>query len=750
MLKIFFILGKNLKLQNVFKMNYGYIYVRNHFSYGDTRKLGKTISIPERDSQYATCELNRGYFESVYAIPIKKLGIIERLLQYTFSNLHVKYDGGNEFYNKEIIECIEPYLISIGIEYKKLSRDDINNLTRINRVKETLKKINIKELINLLKSIVYIPRDYQTTIVNKSLLYFQENHKGILVLICGVGKTLISLWIAQKLKSSSILIGVPNKLLVWQWEEVIYKLFNVPCLIVKSGVTIEDISIFLRNNKKPIIITTYSSSYKVLLASQQSSYIFDIKINDEVHHLCGIERHLLTEDILDKQYIHHLNIPSIKQLSLTATLKYLSTSGSYSTSTSEINSISTSEINSISTNTIISNDSIDHFGKIIDKKCMSWAIKQNIICDYIIQIIITNEDQLSIFDTVGDDDDKRLMLSAFSSLKSIYEGHSHHLLIYLNNKHNLLKIIKFINILLEHKYFEIPEIYFSEYHSELSSKDQCNILNKFNNSKYGIIACVYCLGEGYDNDIIDGVVFAENMASTIRIVQSTLRASRKSKVYSNKLTKIILPILNKDDWLYFENSDLKKVKEVIYQLALEDETIIQKIKAYTLTIQKQKPKEKLEALGDIGDYDENITEKLKLKSISRLSFGITYDKAKKILAGKNIKSKKEYYIYCEKDIRLSKDPEDAYKFKFKGWVDYLSIERKYYELEMCKNKISEYLTIYPEIKNRIDLESMVEYLCGIDAMFPPRELWLDYYKLKDLKELANLFYKSNKKLPLIL
>ena len=85
--------------------------------------------------------------------------------------------------------------------------------------------------------------------------------------------------------------------------------------------------------------------------------------------------------------------------------------------------------------------------------------------------------------------------------------------------------------------------------------------------------------------------FAENMTSNIRIVQSALRASRKNKKDTNKKTKIILPILNRDDWLENnENPDLKKVREVIYQMGLEDETITQKIKVFRIDIEKQKPK----------------------------------------------------------------------------------------------------------------------------------------------------------------
>jgi ERCC4-related helicase len=73
----------------------------------------------------------------------------------------------------------------------------------------------------------------------------------------------------------------------------------------------------------------------------------------------------------------------------------------------------------------------------------------------------------------------------------------------------------------------------------MKSKDQKEIINNFEKAKFGIITCVYFLGEGYDNHNIDTVVFAENMTSNIRIVQFALRASRKNKKDTNKKTKII-------------------------------------------------------------------------------------------------------------------------------------------------------------------------------------------------------------------
>ena len=719
-------------------MNFGFIYLRDNKWYQQENviKMGKANNIPERDTQYATGEIKRGFFDTVFEVPIEKMGIIERLLQNEFHELNVKYDAGTEFYNKKIISLIEPYLITLGIKYRKLSKQEINDLVRCNRVRTTIKKINIKTLIHLLKSnriekelISYTPRNDQTIIIEKSVIHFKQYDKGMLVLMCGVGKTLISLWIAQELNSNTILIGVPNKLLLKQWEEIICVLFkNISYLIVSGGVDIEIIMRFLENNKNCIVITTYSSAHKVYIATQNVFFVFDMKINDECHHLTS--NNMLFAHTT-KKYIQMLNIPSVKQLSLTATIK-------------QLESISNDGI-------VVSNDNIEYFGEIIDRKCLLWAINENIICDYVIQTIITNEEQLeeqlSRFHII-EEHDKRLFLSAFASLKSIFDGHSHHLLIYSNNKDNSLKLIQYIKMLLDDNYFNIPDLYYSNYHSEMKLKDQKEIVNNFEKTRFGIITCVYCLGEGWDFPLLDGVVFAENMTSNIRIVQSALRASRKNKKDINKKTKIILPILNRDDWLENnENPDLKKVREVIYQMGLEDETITQKIKVFRINIEKQKPKsrekEEREMVDEFGEYDNELTQKLRLKTIKRSALTTTYEKAKKIIADKNIKSKESYYELCERDNRLSKEPEIVFKGQFTNWIEYLNIERVYYNLETCKNKVNAYLSLYPGIKkNYLELSIICDELCKLDPLFPPNGLWVDYY---NVNELYNIIIITNKK-----
>ena len=731
-------------MQN-FKMNIGYIYIRTneYWDLYDVFKLGKTLSIPDREQTYITSEIKRGTYMMIIEIDLIILDSVEKQLQIYFNklNLHIKFNAGIEFYKKEIINFIIPYFDKNNIKYKILLKDEIDSLIRKIRIydnndntsdDESVEYIE-KQIENIeLNNKIYNPRDYQEIIINKSYKYFQINEKGLLIIPCGVGKTLISLWITQELNSNTILIGVPNKLLLKQWEEVICVLFqNIPYLIVSGGVDIENIMRFLENNqKKCIVITTYSSAHKVYTATQDTRFVFGMKLLDEVHHLTTSNMRLAHTT---KKYIQMLNIPSVKQLSLTATLKQLESM--------------------CDDGMIVSNDNVEYFGEIIDRKCLLWAINENIICDYVIQTIITNEEQLeqqlSRFNII-EENDKRLFLSAFTSLKSIFDGHSHHLLIYSNNKDNSLKLIQYIKMLLDENYFDIPDLYYSNYHSEMKSKDQKEIINNFEKAKFGIITCVYCLGEGWDFPLLDGVVFAENMTSNIRIVQSALRASRKNKNDTNKKTKIILPILNRDDWLENnENPDLKKVKEVIYQMGLEDETITQKIKVFRIEIEKQKPKPKekedREIVDEFGEYDDELTQKLRLKTIKRTVLATTYEKARKIIADKNIKSKESYYELCERDNRLSKEPEIAFKGQFTNWIEYLSIERVYYDLETCKNKVGEYLLLYPEIKKHyLDLSIVSNELCKIDALFPPNGLWVEYYNVKDLRDIITIINKKKK------
>lgn len=675
---------------------------------------------------------------------------IERSIPY---KKYVGKGGGTEhYYFDNDVEKLIKFFVDNNIlsTFKKIDIDELEKeMQKINKKEakkkcdkeddkkdKIIKSVDIKKILELYdkkqNGVIFKPRDDQEIIINETLNHFKHNDKGILILMCGVGKTLISLWVSQKMNMKKICVGVPNILLLDQWEKEICKVYpDINIFKVQSGVTEKEIISFLEENDDVVVITSYSSCHKVYKATTKINYKFDMKINDECHHLTTES---MQEEGTTKTFIEMVHISSIKQLSLTATIKYLENKNP--------------ELNSIS------NSNVEIFGNIITKRTLLWAIDKKILCDYEVQTIITDEDKLGKemkkMNIV--EKDKQLFLSAYISLKSIQEKNSHHLLIYSNNVNNSEKIYSYINLLLKEKYFDIPDFYSSVYHGEMKSSVQDGIIKKFRKKKYGIICCVFCLGEGWDFPLLDGVVISENMTANIRIVQSALRTSRKNKNEPDKKTKIILPILNRENWLDdSENNDYRKVREVIYQLGLEDETILTKVKVYKIKVKPPNPKPKPNSKEDnndnkFGEYNEEITKQIKIRTIPRYALDTTYEKAKKIISEKNIKirNKEDYNIACDKDIRLPKDPEERFKGKF-DWIDYLGISNKHYDFNVCVEMINKYIDKYSELKNyHFELSKICKKLCEIDENFPPFGLWVEYYKIKDLQEIIKIKNSKNK------
>ena len=191
-------------------------------------------------------------------------------------------------------------------------------------------------------------------------------------------------------------------------------------------------------------------------------------------------------------------------------------------------------------------------------------------------------------------------------------------------------------------------------------------------------------------------------------------------------------------------------KYQVFCNGLEDETISQKIQVLKINIIKE-TNNKEQNNKEFGKYDEELTKQLTLKTIKRSLFGVSYEKAKKIIAAKNIKniSKEEYYKLCDIDNRLSTEPEIIYKGQFTNWIEYLGIERVYYDLETCKNKISQYLSQYPEIKTLLEISSINNELCKLDHLFPPCGLWVEYYNVKDLRDII-IFTNTKKKIGIVI
>lgn len=723
-------------------------------------KIGVTTNLTERASVYKTSEYKLGKYVYVIQIPANKMHYLDCKIKYRFDFCNRYAGGATEMYDSiingvPISTYIVRFLQQLNIEHSVLNPEEIANLNE--RVKRDnfnrQKSMNI--LIRVLKmnahkkrgiltkllnnsfnkptptpeSTTPTPKKVQQPIIDTAVQYFQENNKGLLVLMCGVGKTLIALWITQRLMARTILIGVPNLLLLHQWKKTISTLGIVkPILLVDGDILTTGIIAFLNKHRgNCIVIATYHSAHKIKRAAAITNFTFDMKILDEAHHLATTNADAIEED--RKTFVHILPVAAKYQLSLTATLKLID---------------SALDINA----KLISNDNVEYFGNIIEQKGLSWAIANNVVSDYVIITIVMKEDQLDAYFTrfkITAVVDKQLFMGALIAIKSAVEGHAHHTLVYVNSTSNAKAVVKYINKILEYYYPNALPIYYAAYHSDLTDNIKASVLRDFKSATVGVIVCVYCLSEGVDMQYLDAVVVAQAMISPVRVTQAVLRPCRKNAAEPDKIAKIMLPtIIIEDDASDILNTN-NNITNLLYTLGQTDEAIVHKIRMSRITpaevvddndvaIVSTRPFSTFE-LND--DEDEELTKKLQLKLTERsvLSLSITYERAKQIIAYNGVKSKAKYYALCNKDVRLHSDPAEFYKPKFLGWVDYLGISRTtYYDLLTCKQKVREYTALFP-IRIDHNLTDICNELSIQDPLFPPSDLWEDYYKLSSLSEI---------------
>jgi len=208
-----------------------YLLTTNQLAKDETIKFGMSMRIEYRwidylaifsDSKYVY------YYEFLDKLTREEILVIEDEILQLHKNERNEFFQTEYFYckdNKKFHKSIIDVLDKRNIKYEVHDTHNFLDKKKYDNKPESFhpneKSIKI-QIVNELT-----PRADQEIIINKSYNYFQINEKGMLILMCGVGKTLISLWITQKLNFSKIIIGVPNKLLVKQWSIEIKKYFQL-------------------------------------------------------------------------------------------------------------------------------------------------------------------------------------------------------------------------------------------------------------------------------------------------------------------------------------------------------------------------------------------------------------------------------------------------------------------------------------------------------------------------------------------
>jgi len=179
----------------------------------------------------------------------------------------------------------------------ELLENTIKNISRLLQ-NETIKDVK-----------KFTPKEHQEEAINKAMEYFKLNNKGQLILPCGAGKTLTSLWIKEKMKSTSTLVLLPSLSLLRQfknsWQIQRKNDYKYLCVCsdkdvdsnendstilhtyeIDAKVTTdpEEIAKFIEANNQHVIFCTYQSLKKIEKSIKESKHIFNLAICDDDSH----------------------------------------------------------------------------------------------------------------------------------------------------------------------------------------------------------------------------------------------------------------------------------------------------------------------------------------------------------------------------------------------------------------------------------------------------------------------------------
>jgi len=689
----------------------GYIYLRDNDWYKENNvlKMGITISIKDRENCYIISEIKRGKFIKIIELNITKitLKLIDNLLKDEFKYLNVKYDACTELYNRDIENKLEDFFIKRKLKYSIVNEIELKRINRNrNLIKNKFQNLINKLLTSKFNLSLITPKDYQMEVLNKIEKFYQENNIGKLIWFCGLGKTIMSLLIAKKLKFKKILIGVSSCYLQIQFKEEIKLVFGNLAKIIIFG--IDDYNNYDDYNDYEfiIVIITYHSSNKLIKDK------FDFKIGDECHHLVNYNKN----DNDKKTFIKFHEIEATKSLFMTATERNL-----YSNNLNLLQ-----ELYSMNDEKI--------FGKIIDEKNAQWAIDNNYITDYLFIIIKNSYDELDQIKQLLKSNIKNrdLYISTYIALKSLTikppiikvkdENQKEieisalpptHLLIYTNTIKDAELVNSYISQIIDTNIIDIENIknnlYHKSLHSGINAKEIKKEIKKFENSKYGIIPCVQIFGEGVNCPKLNSICIACNMISEINIYQKTFRPNRKLKDVNNKIAYYIMPSLTEEEF--------KNTEYILKQLSFIDKRIEQKIKVLDI---KQKTKNKIINEKIINNDNNELIDnedlllkiKLGLKHTKTLTSDLSeeqneYNYIQFINKSLKLQSRTDYYKSKDIHNNYIDDPYNYFLQKgvWNNWCDFLGydtsilIPTKERWLNFCKEKKIQTIKDYNEAIN---------------------------------------------------
>lgn len=362
---------------------------------------------------------------------------------------------------------------------------------------------------------------------------------------------------------------------------------------------------------------------------------------------------------------------------------------------------------------------------------------------------LNTKDQIISFSYTNDG--KQLILNKIISV--LTKSFRHKIIFYSANRLSCLEWFEYISMDIRFNQYQ-KHISFSMTNSIIDDEDkslnakvvrkikelaisnqqiETGIIDFKSDNSHSMLFVVAKATEGFNDKLLD-IVFNLDPIIDRSIVLELQKMGRTTRIIDNKEFGIyISPIIKienyADDMSSFMADFIKTICKPINDKNRQYQP--QTIKEYD-NIYKQ-----IFNIDNILEIDYNIIYDLVLKKSSP---ELTYSNCIKIIKNSHNKpsTKKEYNDLCKIDTRLSLEPDILFGTKF-DWIEYLSIDRVFYNLDECKIKIVEFLKLNPIFNNKLP-STIITELCKLDNKFPPNDLFVEYYKVP----ISELIKKINK------
>jgi superfamily II DNA or RNA helicase len=448
------------------------------------------------------------------------------------------------------------------------------------------------------------PHDYQRDAIKDVVEGFATADRGQLIMACGTGKTLTSLFIKEKLAAERTLVLLPSLSLLKQtlseWKANATTPFRALPVCSDESVTdsqdepvahaselgLPDVTTdpaaiaeFLRRPGPRVVFSTYQSSPQIAAAFALGGVPeFDLAFADEAHRVAGDESTVFAT-ILDADLIK-----AKRRLFMTATPRYY---------TGRV--IKAAKKSKDSEMVVASMDDHTKFGEVFHKLSFGAAISLGRLTDYQVAVIaVDTADETyremaengALLKRDGKKTDGHILASQIGLAKAM-------------RKYNLRRLISFHSSIARARGFaaEIPEVidwmpkrqrpsgplWTGVATGEMTAGERHLRLQRLRNledGERGLLTNARCLSEGVDVPTLDGVAFIDPKGSEVDIIQAVGRAIRLAD--DKTIGTIVIPVYidsTMDPDAALNDSSFKTVWRVVKALRAHDEDLAEQIDA---------------------------------------------------------------------------------------------------------------------------------------------------------------------------